>query len=111
MSKCPSPLGKLLTPPSTLLTKLPAILLARISPLVTHATDFATLVRLLRESKGLTQEEFARELDVTVGTLSGWENGHHRPLKAQRKRLLRLATKAGIQAPLPSSSPGSGQEQ
>lgn len=104
-------LEKLLTKPSTLHTKLPAILLVRIPQLVTPSTDFAALVRLLRESKGLTQEEFARELDVTVGTLSGWENGHHRPVKAQRKRLLRLATKAGIQAPLASSSPDSGQEK
>lgn len=96
---------------STLPTKLQAILLARIRHLVTHSTDFAALVRLLRESKGLTQEEFARELDVTVGTLSGWENGHHRPVKAQRKRLLRLATKVGIEAPHAPSSPDSGQEQ
>lgn len=78
---------------------------------MTHSTDFAALVRLLRESKGLTQEEFARELDVTVGTLSGWENSHHRPLKAQRKRLLRLATKAGIQVPIASSFPSAGPEK
>jgi len=32
--------------------------------------------------------QFARELDVTVGTMNGWENGKHRPVKAQRKRLL-----------------------
>lgn len=75
-----------------------------------HSTDFAALVRLLRERKGLTQEEFAREVDVIVGTLSGWENGHHRPLKAQRKRLPRLATKAGIQTPLALSYPGSENE-
>jgi DNA-binding transcriptional regulator YiaG len=88
-----------------------AILAARIPPLATHSTDFPALVRLLREAKGLTQEEFARELDVTVGTLSGWENGHHRPVKAQRKRLLRLASKARIQPPLARSSPSSGKQQ
>ena len=78
---------------------------------VPHSRDFAALVRLLRQRKGLPQEEFARELDVTVGTLSSRENGHHRPLKAQRKRMLHWAMKAGIQAPLAPSSPGSGKEQ
>jgi len=61
--------------------------------------NFAVLVRALRLARGLTQEDFARELDVTVGTMNGWENGKHRPVKAQRKRLLGLAKDAGIQIP------------
>lgn len=76
-----------------------------------QSTDFAALVRLLRERKGLTQEEFARQLDVTVGTLSGWENGHHRPLKAQRKRLLRMAIKARLNEPRGSSPQDMVDEQ
>ena len=48
---------------------------------------------------GLTQEEFAHELDVTVGTLNGWENGRHKPVKAQQKRLLRLAAERHIAMP------------
>ncbi|MCE7894911.1 MAG: XRE family transcriptional regulator [Sorangiineae bacterium PRO1] len=55
--------------------------------------DFAALVRSLRAARRETQEEFARELDVTVGTLSGWENGKHVPVRAQRRRLLALAAK------------------
>ncbi|MGH9811507.1 MAG: hypothetical protein ACRD4T_00075 [Candidatus Acidiferrales bacterium] len=56
-------------------------------------------------------------LDLDRFTRAAWENGARpevvdvRPLKAQRKRLLRLATKAGIEAPLASSSPDSGKEQ
>lgn len=57
-----------------------------------------------------TQEEFARELDVTVGTLSGWENDHRRPFTAQRKRL-HLAMKVGIKAPLAASRLDSRKEQ
>jgi DNA-binding XRE family transcriptional regulator len=101
-----------LTTPSTSPTKLLAILLASEDSAPGDAsTYFAVLVRLLRERKGLTQKEFARELNVTVGTLGGWENGHHRPLNTQRKRLLLLAVKAGIQAPLPASLLGSGKAQ
>jgi hypothetical protein len=48
---------------------------------------------------------------VTVGTLSGWRNGHHRAVKAQRKRLPPLPTKAGIQVPRIRSSQGSEKEQ
>ncbi len=68
--------------------------------------DFAALVKALRVARGLTQEDFARELDVTVGTMNGWENGKHRPVKAQRKRLLGLAKDTGIQVP---TTPGDGQ--
>lgn len=67
--------------------------------------DFAGLVRLLRQAKGLTQEEFAREIEVTVGTLSGWEAGRHRPVRDQRKRLIQMAEASGI-APPPAAASG-----
>ena len=65
--------------------------------------DFASLVRLLREARGQTQEELARDIDVTVGTLNGWENARHRPVRAQRNRLLRMANEAHV--PIPSMRP------
>ena len=61
--------------------------------------DYRALVRLIRGQRGMTQEDLARELDVTVGTLNGWENGRHRPLRAQRKRLERMAQELGIAPP------------
>ena len=61
--------------------------------------DFAALVRLIRRSRGQTQEELARELDVTVGTMNGWENGRHRPVRAQRRRLLALAEGMSLAIP------------
>jgi transcriptional regulator with XRE-family HTH domain len=61
--------------------------------------DFAALVKSLRVAKGLTQEEFAQALDVSVGTMNNWENGKHLPLKAQRKRLLRMARSMGLTIP------------
>jgi ribosome-binding protein aMBF1 (putative translation factor) len=44
----------------------------------------------------LTQEELARELDVTVGTLSNWENARHRPVRAQRRRIEQIAESLGL---------------
>src|SRR5215207_9279225 len=61
--------------------------------------DFAALVRLIRRARKQTQEELARDLDVTVGTMNGWENGKHRPVKAQRRRLVTMAEEMGLNVP------------
>jgi putative transcriptional regulator len=66
--------------------------------------DFASLIRQLRSARGLTQEEFARELDVTVSTMSCWENGRHRPVRAQRNRILSLAEQSGVLSQIRSST-------
>ena len=64
-----------------------------------EASDFAQLLRQIRERRELTQEELARELDVTVGTLSNWENARHRPVRAQRRRIEQIAESLGLLAP------------
>ena len=61
--------------------------------------DFADLVKRIRQVRSQTQEELARELDVTVGTMNGWENGRHRPVRAQRRRLTALAESLGLEIP------------
>lgn len=61
--------------------------------------DFPVLVRRIRQARGQTQEELARDLDVTVGTMNGWENGKHRPVKAQRRRLVTMAEEMGLAVP------------
>lgn len=33
----------------------------------------------LRENVGLTQRQLAQALDVTINTISAWENGRHEP--------------------------------
>jgi putative transcriptional regulator len=66
--------------------------------------DVAQLVRALRRALRLTQEQFARRLDVTFGTVNGWENGKHVPIPALRSRLLEIAREAGVTVPPPASS-------
>jgi transcriptional regulator with XRE-family HTH domain len=66
--------------------------------------DFASLVRQLRQLRRLTQEQLARELEVTFGTVNGWENGRHEPIAALGRRLVELAEGAGMKS-LPLRQP------
>jgi putative transcriptional regulator len=43
-------------------------------------TDFAALVRNLRDRLALTQEQFAHQLGVSFSTVNVWENGRREPL-------------------------------
>ncbi len=48
----------------------------------------------LRKKLGMTQEQLARELGVTVGTVNRWENGRFRPSPLALRGLERLAERA-----------------
>jgi transcriptional regulator with XRE-family HTH domain len=52
--------------------------------------DISTLIKDLRQRRGLTQEQLARELGVTFSTVNQWENGHRRPQPFLHKRLLEI---------------------
>ncbi len=47
-------------------------------------------IRELREALGVTQEEFARELGVSLTTVSRWENGHGKPSPLAQRQLQEL---------------------
>ena len=47
----------------------------------------------LRRRLNMTQEQFARELGVTVGTVNRWENGRFRPSPLAEKALKKLSTR------------------
>lgn len=70
---------------------------------VRASIDFPSLVRDLRQARGLTQEQLAREVGVTFSTVNGWENGRHQPIPALASRLVAMAEKAGVRRPLLSS--------
>ena len=57
-----------------------------------QASEF---VRALRHELKMTQEEFAHELGITVGTVNRWENGRFRPSKLARATLLEFAHSRG----------------
>ena len=54
------------------------------------------LVRALRRELKMTQEEFAHELGITVGTVNRWENKRFRPSKLARATLVDFAGKHGL---------------
>lgn len=56
----------------------------------------APVIRDLRSRLGLTQEEFAHALGITVSTVNRWEKGHSMPSKLARASLARFAGRRGV---------------
>ena len=54
------------------------------------------LIRSLRQKLGMTQQEFAHEIAVTVSTVNRWENAHAEPSKLAWKAIQDLARKRGV---------------
>jgi len=50
-------------------------------------------IKNLRQSMGMTQEQFAEHLGTTLETVSRWENGHTKPLRIYRLKLAKLIEK------------------
>ena len=65
-------------------------------PAALTAIDIPALVREIRKSRQMTQEQLARELEVTFSTVNGWENGKHRPIPVLARKLVELAEAADI---------------
>lgn len=53
-------------------------------------------IRELRTRIGLTQEEFAHAISVTVSTVNRWENGHAKPSKLAWRAIQALARRHGV---------------
>ena len=58
--------------------------------------EMSELVRALRRELKMTQEEFAHELGITVGTVNRWENGRFRPSKLAKATLTDFAQRHGL---------------
>jgi DNA-binding transcriptional regulator YiaG len=61
------------------------------------------LIRTLRQQLGMTQEEFAHQIAVTVSTVNRWENSHAEPSKLAWKAIRDLAKSRGLPADTSSS--------
>lgn len=49
---------------------------------------FSDTLKKVRAELNITQEQFARELNISFSTLSRWENGHTVPSRLAKMRLL-----------------------
>jgi len=68
--------------------------------------EMGDMVRAMRRSLHMTQEEFAHELGITVGTVNRWENGRFRPSKLARATLAEFAAKHGVSLDRSPKPPG-----
>ncbi len=71
-----------------------------------QASEF---VRALRREVKMTQEEFAHELGITVGTVNRWENGRFRPSKLARATLIEFAHRHGCSADILDKRPAASE--
>lgn len=53
----------------------------------------AQSIKKLRLALGLEQSEFARELDVTTGTVCNWEHGRRAPRLPKIRKMVEMAKK------------------
>ncbi len=57
---------------------------------------FDEILKKIRKELNITQEQLARELNVSFSTLNRWENNRNTPSKLARMRLAEYCTKKGI---------------
>lgn len=62
------------------------------------------VIRYLRRRVGLTQEELAHALGITVGTVSRWEKGRFRPSRLARTLILDFARSHNVPLELKGAS-------
>ena len=55
------------------------------------------LIRNLRAELGMTQEEFAHAIQVTVSTVNRWENTHAQPSRLAWRAVRSLANARGLE--------------
>jgi transcriptional regulator with XRE-family HTH domain len=58
--------------------------------------DTNNLIRTWRRQLRMTQEEFAREIAVTVSTVNRWENNHAAPSKLAWRAVREFARRRGL---------------
>lgn len=54
---------------------------------------FSEILKQIRTQQNYTQEQFARELNVSFSTINRWENGHTVPSSLAKMRLLEYCKK------------------
>ena len=58
--------------------------------------NYAQKIREYRERKLLTQEDLAKVLNVSVTSITRWENGKFEPTMAIKRKLRELFIEAGM---------------
>ncbi len=64
-------------------------------PLVMNQPQIGKLIRELRLEAGLTQEQFAAQLGVTLSSMNRWENGRSKPLPLAMQKIWQCLEQMG----------------
>ena len=67
------------------------------------------VIRGLRDKRRMTRLEFAKLLDVSPGSIFGWETGRTIPRGASRARLIELRNQRGAASARPADRRGKGR--
>jgi len=52
-----------------------------------RGTDYPALIKEIRKQLGLSQEDLARRLGVSLATVNRWENGQSKPSKLAKAQV------------------------
>jgi transcriptional regulator with XRE-family HTH domain len=58
--------------------------------------SFDKIIRSIRKEMELSQEQLARELNVSFSTLNRWENGKTSPSKLAKEKIVNYCVEHGI---------------
>lgn len=58
--------------------------------------SFDEILKSIRKELNITQEQLARDLNVSFSTLNRWENSRNVPSRLARMRLIEFCTEKGI---------------
>lgn len=74
-------------------------------------SDVVAILRAIRATLDLTQEQLAERLGVSVASVIRWEGGGNQPQKAAREAILALARETGIEPGEGSAAPAEAAAQ
>lgn len=60
------------------------------------------IIKTIRTELNITQEQLARELNISFSTINRWENGHTSPSKLAKMRLLEFCSRNNVDANITS---------
>ena len=59
---------------------------------------FSETFKSIRKELNITQEQFARDLNVSFSTLNRWENNRNTPSRLARMRIIEYCTQKSVSA-------------
>lgn len=65
---------------------------------MTSEHNFSSILRSIRATQNLSQEQLAERLGVSFATVNRWEGGANKPQRAAQQAILELAQEAGVAA-------------